>query len=253
MYIEDKDIHKGHRARMRSKLEMHGPRIFDTYELLEMLLYYVIPYRDTNPIAKRLLATFGSLDGVLRAPVSELCKVDGVGERCAEYLSLAGRALIEDAVGIGTRSVRVFTDYNDAGRYLVSHFENSRSSICMMMLDNGMRLIDVVDIPGDSFGSAAVKPRHFIDPVLTHGATVVIIAHKRHSAMFMSDADLATDRLIRGELSNIGVVVAEHYIISGTDYTGIRTKFSLGATSNMPELEKFFDSIPMYLGGGYGK
>ena len=61
MYIEDKDIHKGHRARMRSKLESYGPRIFDTYELLEMLLYYVIPYRDTNPIAKRLLAAFGSL------------------------------------------------------------------------------------------------------------------------------------------------------------------------------------------------
>lgn len=249
MYIEDKDIHKGHRARMRSKLQTYGPRIFDTYELLEMLLYYVIPYKDTNPIAKRLLAAFGSLEGVLSASVSELSAIDGIGERCAEFISLSGRVIAEDEALANWVNVRTFTDYNDAGRYLVEYFASSKASICMLMLDNGMRLIDVVDIPGDSFSSASVKPRHFIDPVITHGASVVIIAHRRHSAMFMSDGDLATDRLVRNELSHIGVTVAEHYIVSGLDYTGIRTKFALGATVNMPELDKFFDSIPKYMGG----
>ena len=58
-YIDDSRIHEGHRQRMRSKLLTHGQRIFDTYELLEMLLYHVIPYKDTNPISKRLLAAFG--------------------------------------------------------------------------------------------------------------------------------------------------------------------------------------------------
>lgn len=251
MQIADKDIHKGHRARMRSKLEAHGPRIFDTYELLEMLLYHVIPYKDTNPIAKRLLHEFGSLDGVLRASVSELSAVDGIGERCAEFISLAGKVIIEEEALAYSGHARVFTDYNDVGRYLVSYFKESKANICMIMLDNGMRLIDVVDIPGDYFSSAAVKPRHFIDPVVLHGAAVVIIANKRHSAMYLSDGDLATDKLIRGELSNIGVPVAEHYVVSGNDYTGIRTKFSLGATTNMPELEKFYNSIPGYGGEDY--
>ena len=57
--IPDEKMHVGHRGRMRDKLMTHGARIFDTYELLEMLLYYTIPYKDTNPIAKRLLSEFG--------------------------------------------------------------------------------------------------------------------------------------------------------------------------------------------------
>ena len=77
-FILDENIHDGHRGRMRAKLLSHGRSIFDTYELLEMLLYGTIPYKDTNPIAKRLLDRFGSLDGVLCAEEDELCSVETI-------------------------------------------------------------------------------------------------------------------------------------------------------------------------------
>ena len=251
MYIKDKDIHKGHRARMRSKLENYGPRIFDTYELLEMLLYYVIPYKDTNPIAKRLLAAFGSLEGVLDAPVSELAKVDGIGEKCAEFISLAARPLIEDAALQHRKPLRVFDNYYDTGKFLVSYFEENGGSVCMMMFDNAMRLIDIVDISAEDFGSAAVKPRYFVDAVISSDASIVILAHRRHSLLYFSDAALATDKLIRAELAGIGVTVAEHYVVSGKDYSGYRPNFSFGAPENTPELEKFYESVPKELRGFY--
>lgn len=251
MYIEDKDIHKGHRARMRSKLEHYGIRIFDTYELLEMLLYYVIPYKDTNPIAKRLLSAFGSLDGVLNAPVSELAKVDGIGERCAEFISLAGRAMLEDLALEYRRKTPVFNDYHRTGRFLASYFAENGGSVCMMMLDNAMRLIDVCDIPAEDFGSAAVKPRYFIDAIISSGASIAILAHKRHSLLYFSDSALATDKLIRAELSAIGVTVAEHYVVSGNDYSGFRPNFSLSAPEITPELQEFYNSVPEELRGCY--
>ena len=249
MYIEDKDIHKGHRARMRAKLEKYGARIFDTYELLEMLLYYVIPYKDTNPIAKRLLAQFGSLDGVLSAPVSELAKVDGIGERGAEFISLVGRSVVEDAALEHRRDVPVFNDYHSTGRFLASYFTSSATNVCVMMLDNNMRLIKIENISAESFGSAAIKPKHFVDAVLLSGASIVIIAHKTHSLLYFSESALATDKMVRAELNNIGVTVAEHYVISGKDYFGLRANFSLGAPGIAPELERFYESVPEELRG----
>ena len=249
MYIEDKDIHKGHRSRMRFKLENYGMRIFDTYELLEMLLYYVIPYRDTNPIAKRLLAEFGSLDGVLSAPVSELAKVDGVGDKCAEFISLVGRSMLEDEALEYRCSVPTFNDYHNTGRFLASYFETSKANVCMLMLDGNMRLIEIADICADSFGSAGIKPKHFVDEILLFGASVVIIAHKTHSLLYFPESTLATDKMIRSELANVGVTVAEHYVISGKDYSGLRTNFALGAPGTTPELERFYESVPKELRG----
>jgi DNA repair protein RadC len=236
---------------MRAKLESYGPRIFDTYELLEMLLYYVIPYRDTNPIAKRLLLAFGSLDGVFSAPTEELAKVDGIGDKCAEFLSLVGKIVAEDTSLKSRRPVRIFDNYHETGKFLVSYFEENDCSICMMMLDSSMRLIGVENIPAENFSSAAVKPRYFVGAALTSGASVAIIAHKRHSLLYFPEGSLATDKLIRSELAKIGVTVAEHYVISGKDYSGIRPEYHLGSQTDTPELERFYNSVPDDIGGAY--
>jgi len=78
--------HIGHRQRMRRKLLEYSRRVFDTYELLEMLLYYSVKLRDTNPISKALLQRFSSLNGVLHAKYDELVSVSGVGEKSAKLI-----------------------------------------------------------------------------------------------------------------------------------------------------------------------
>ena len=100
-------VHQGHRARQRKKLLENGPRAFADHELLEMLLYYAIPRRDTNELAHRLLERFGSLQGVFSAPVEELSTVEGVGENAAVLLSLS---LINLYKGLCIRVVRVSSD-----------------------------------------------------------------------------------------------------------------------------------------------
>ena len=97
-YIDDSRIHEGHRERMRKKLLKHGQDIFDTYELLEMLLYHVIPYKDTNPIAKRLLYAFGSLDGEIFTLTATFAMTAEGGSITVEYLASLEGALQKNTV-----------------------------------------------------------------------------------------------------------------------------------------------------------
>ena len=64
--------HSGHRSRKRRQFRDHGIDSFADHEVLELLLYYAVPRRDTNPIAHALMDRFGSLNAVLSAPVEEL-------------------------------------------------------------------------------------------------------------------------------------------------------------------------------------
>lgn len=122
--LDDSHIHAGHRARMKSKLVSHGQMIFDTYELLEMLLYYVVPYKDTNPISKKLLATFGGLDNVMRAEPCRLAEVNGIGDRCADFISSVGRLPCILGAEPVFSGVTDFTDYDDVGDFLVDYFKD---------------------------------------------------------------------------------------------------------------------------------
>ena len=84
-------IHDGHREKMRRRFLETGLEGFADHEALELLLYYAIPRRDTNPIAHALMERYDSLSGVLNAPVEDLEKVEGIGESAAILLSLVSR------------------------------------------------------------------------------------------------------------------------------------------------------------------
>ena len=77
---------QGHRDRLRGKLIRRGASALEDYELLETLLFAFIPRRDVKPVAKALLARFGSLSGIFAATPRDLVKVAGVGETVAAYL-----------------------------------------------------------------------------------------------------------------------------------------------------------------------
>ena len=85
--------HQGHRRRMLDKFGRFGVDAFADHELLEVLLYYTIRQGDTNPVAHALMQHFGSLHAVLEATADQLCEVEGVGPRTAEYLSLISASM----------------------------------------------------------------------------------------------------------------------------------------------------------------
>ncbi len=218
MPIDEKKIHSGHRERMREKFREFGRDVFNTYELLEMLLYYVIPYKDTNPISKNLLNDLSSLDGVFSAERDRLMSVSGVGERVAELIRSVGSLDIDSlSEPFGARACRNFSSGFDIADHFTEYFsDKSEYSVALLLLDGDGRYITCETLYRCDCDSAAVRCEPFIDAARRNSASQAVLAHTHpYGPLFPTPADLATDRLIAEALRKVGVSVLEHYIISG--------------------------------------
>lgn len=108
MMADKKDVHKGHRQRMREHVNAEGFDAFHPHQVIEVLLFYAIPVKDVSDIAHALIDRFGSVYGVLTASTKELTEIEGVGKRTAEWLNKVGKLICsygamqsEDRVRIG--------------------------------------------------------------------------------------------------------------------------------------------------------
>ena len=81
-------MHQGHRERMRKKFLLNGFDNFEDHEILEFILFYAIPRKDTNEIAHLLIEKFGSIDTILDAPINLLKEVSGIGESAAIFIKM---------------------------------------------------------------------------------------------------------------------------------------------------------------------
>ncbi len=89
----------GHRERLRERFHTAGPDALSDYELLELALFPALPRRDTKPLAKSLLKTFGSFAEVIHAPVARLREIDGIGDASINQLKLIAAAVSRVAKG----------------------------------------------------------------------------------------------------------------------------------------------------------
>ena len=235
-------VHGGHRQRMRNRLEKIGGRGMETYELLEMLLYYTVPQKDTNPIAKALLERFGSLDGVLSATKEELLSVSGIGERSANLIIAVGNVLpmcaSEDEVSKST-----FETYEEIGEYLVEYFKEYRDEVVVMLsFDNSMKLLSVDEVYRKNYGSAGVRPDAFISLAIRRGASAAVVAHNHmYGAVAVSDCYRQTNLLLSKELAEAGIDLLEVYIVVGSKYSGSLDNDTIFRTK-APAIERFIRS-----------
>lgn len=207
---------------MREKFLLYGRDVFHTHELLEMILYHVIPYKNTNPIAKNLLKRFGSLDGALSATREELLSVEGVGPKVAEMLLTLGKITPETLVENGEDTTRAFDDFSELGRFFVDYFSDKGSyEVALMLLNSKLEYLSFASLYEMDYSSGGVKADRFIEEALKARASVAVIAHNHpFGPAFPSAGDIATNNMIEASLSGVGIMLLEHYVVSGGRFTG---------------------------------
>ena len=242
--LDENRVHDGHRKRMRDKFEAYGQEIFEDYELIEMLLYNVLPQLDTNPIAKRLLDRFGSVDGVLSAPPSELEKVTGIGKKAGEFISRVGSFTALPKTCGFSEMPSVLDSSEKVGRYLANYFDDSEIyTVALMLLDNSMRLISVETIGNFDLESGALPAKVFIERALLRGASAAVVAHKHpHGPLFPSTGDVIGYEMLQRELESVGVYLLESYIVTCGRYIAMSTE--LGGKDRFHSFVKFRSNLP---------
>src|SRR5271157_4108486 len=132
---------EGHRARMRQRLLKAGPESLADHEMLEMILFIALPRRDTKPIARALLARFGTYGGVIGAPAAELMAVDGLGEAGAAALKLVQAAALR-MMRQDVATASVLTSWDRLTDYLTASMQHERTEhFRILFLDGRNRLI----------------------------------------------------------------------------------------------------------------
>ena len=236
-------IHSGHRQRMREKLLDYGRDVFHSHELLEMLLFHSVNYKNTNPIARNLILRFSDLDGVFSASREELMSVDGVGPKMADMIISVGKLGLANELDVAEKSPLTFNNYRATGDFFVNYFDSRLCyEVALLLLNNKMEYIDCINISATDYDSGSVRAEPFIDAAIRSRAAVAIIAHNHpFGPSFPSEGDKVTNDMITDAFSRVGVLLAEHYVISGRMYVGFMNNLST-AFSQYCDVERFFES-----------
>ena len=217
-----KNIHEGHRKRMKERFIKSGLDDFAPHNVLEFLLFYSIPRGDTNPIAHRLIDAFGSLSGVFDATPEELMKVSGVGESTAILISMIpqmARKYLEDKAD----TVNVVGGCGDIGAYLLPKFVGRTNEALMMVsIDNKNKVISCSVVAEGTVDSAKVSRRKVMEEAMKVKATRVILAHNHPRGVAVPSAeDVAMTREIGRLFAQVGIELVDHIIIADDDYVSM--------------------------------
>jgi len=216
-------IHTGHRARMRKKFRETGFEGFAEHEILEMLLFYCIPMRDTNELAHKILNKYKTLANVFDAPPEELMEETGITEVAATLLSMMPKlSKVYETSKWNHRECLESTD--KLGEYAITMFKDSlNEEFALICLDANRCLHWSGKIIKGSIDRTEAYPRIVVDEALKHNAIKVVFAHNHPSGTLApSIADkTATEILIR-VLNGIGIEVLDHIIVSGTRYFSMK-------------------------------
>ncbi len=223
--MNEKDS-QGHRERIKEKFLKNGIDGFAEYEILELLLTYCIPRKDTKPIAKELLNKFKSLDNVFKADFDKLSAVDGLGKNSIAFLKLIGdlpsiiykdelknkKLVDKETLKISNKDILLKYLRNKIGYEEIEKFY-------VLYLSSSNEVIEFEENSVGTLDRSSVYPREIYKKIINLNAKSVILAHNHPSDNITpSKCDIELTNEIAKGLKNFGALLIEHIIITKNSY-----------------------------------
>lgn len=224
---KEKPIHANHRSRMQERVRREGLSGLAAHEVLEYLLYFSIPRKDTNELAHRLIQHFGSFCNVLDASEEELCKVEGIGPASARLI--AGIRKFDQYYLLQQRQGHARPLNSEEARieYVKPLFYSEHNEICYLiaMNDQYMPLRDIRVSEGVP-NHVGINTRKMAREAVASGCTCAFLAHNHPTGLAVpSSADVYATRLAAGALQPLGIHLVDHIIVAPVDAGSMMKQF----------------------------
>ena len=195
---------------------------FEPVQVLELLLFFCIPRRDTNEMAHELLNRFGSVSRVMDASEEELMQVPGIGKNASTFLHLvkqAGRFYQVDS----TRKGAVMSNLDDCGAFLLPYFiGRQKETVFLLSLNANCNVISCREVGEGDINAAVISPRRVVEIALAEKASCVVLAHNHPSGVAIpSHEDVVVTQRLATALSAVDVVLIDHLIVADDDYVSL--------------------------------
>lgn len=211
----EKDHRHGHRGRLRTRLLKAGREAFADYELLELLLTYALPRKDTKALAKSLVSRFGSFAAVLDQPCEKLLEVEGIGPQTVTFLFTI-RSAMTRYFEQGVEQATTLSAPEDVAEFVrVQIGANQRECLLVLCLNNANRLVHHVTVIEGTVDRAPFYPREILKAALLHNATGLIMVHNHPSGdPVPSENDHTITDKLRKPADEFAIRLLDHLIVT---------------------------------------
>lgn len=241
--VTKENLHSGHRERMMERF-LCAPESLADHEILELLLYYALPRVDTNPIAHRLLRTFGSLKGVFNATPQQLASIDGLGERSAIFVAVLGQ--------LGKR-MQISTDplleiskfsFNENKHNLKAFFSGLKEEVFIaILLDAKQHFINYVKFSNYNHTSVTAEIPELAHALALNRPAFVVVSHNHPSGIVLpsKEDDVATAK-INAICYVAGAKLLDHIICTDNDVYSYHYANTLNQIKDEYNIETLFNT-----------
>lgn len=216
---------EGHRERLRARFQSENIDTIPEYTVLEYFIQGVIYRRDTNAIARELIARFGSLAAVVDAPLHELKKVDGVGDTAAMFIKSLPKLYRKYCISKWEAPAK-FNSTPEIGRFfcqrLIGYENEVLAAVCM---DGNCKYLAYECLMEGGIDSVNFDARTVVEFALKYKASRIVIAHNHpNSACLYSYDDVEATLVLREALMLVGIYLDDHIIVSADEFISLRTE-----------------------------
>ena len=207
----------GHRRRLRERFSRAGLSGLQDYEAVELVLSYAIPRRDVKPLAKALLRDFGSLEGLMDAPVHRLTDEHGMGMNSALLIRLI-REMCSAYLEQRIRKNDVLNSFERAEDFVRMKLGGCQSETLMTIFLNSHNHIISYELTPGTVNHAAVYVRELAKRAVLVNATGVVLAHNHPSGICIpSREDVRLTENIRQALATFGITLFCHLVVTPSE------------------------------------